>query len=352
MNSEQPEWIQQISDSELQRITHKNLPTKVLGDFDNLIRAAFVCLERRIRETAGLSEHEFGTKLIDKAFHPQNGILQPVSPAPAERIGLHHLLLGIFLYYRNPVAHRPIEFTEELTRPLLLLIDHALLLVNAAARAAIDLGEFIGEHEGEIIRRHDFRLDIDGDGMQEFVILLELGPSLDNGDLCPHLVPVILKKSESGYRRIPTESVKGTSLHGYGTVKVRNITSGKIPDVIVSWAWGETQMLVLILQEHEGRYVLVQREIATGTTEPYNGPIEDGFLVHMRQELSFSDIDGDGLSEMIQTLGFDRDELVSLGYDRWDLGDGEYSLVCRVHKWNADKQCIVQIDERLIVRHY
>ncbi len=92
-------------DPQLQRVIAAGPPD---ADFGDRIRQAFILLEQRIRETANLGPDQFTTELVNNAFHPQTGILQPVSPVPAERTGLHQLLLGAFLYYRNPIAHRAI----------------------------------------------------------------------------------------------------------------------------------------------------------------------------------------------------------------------------------------------------
>jgi hypothetical protein len=112
-SNDRAQWLNTIVDTQLRREVAKWTPG---GDVNDLIRADFVLLERRIRESAGLAEHNFGKDLIDKAFHPETGLLQPVSPIAAERAGLHHLLLGTFLYYRNPVAHRLIHHTEQSSR--------------------------------------------------------------------------------------------------------------------------------------------------------------------------------------------------------------------------------------------
>lgn len=346
-HNEMPEWLGRIDDSQLRLELSSSAFTH---DFTGAIRTAFVHLERRIRDSVGLEDHYYGKPLIDKAFHPENGILQPVSPDGGERAGLHHLLLGIFLYYRNPIAHRSMYHTEEPALAVISLIDHALQLVDMAVEISVDLKDFVGQHEGQILRRRNYRLDIDGDGEQEVVVLLELGPVTDEEHLTPHLMPIILKKSGRGYRRIPSEGVRGVSMHGPIGVAIHHVTSVEQPDVVVSWTFGESQSLSLILRQQEGRYVLARREIAPGTEEPYSGPIEKGFLIHMRQELDFTDVDGDGLVEMVQTLLFDGEDLREMGYpDRPDDPDERLAL-CRLLKWDAEKERIMQVDEQLVTQ--
>ena len=184
---EEPEWLKRIVDPDLRRAVRHNASA---SDFTGVIRSAFVHLERRIRESAGLEEHHYGKELIDKAFLPDKGILQPVSPDGSERAGLYNLLLGVFLYYRNPIAHRTVYHTPESALRVLLLIDHALLLVDEAVERSFNLDSIVGPHEGQILSRRDYRLDIDNDGELEVVVLLELGSVMDGDQLSPHLLPI------------------------------------------------------------------------------------------------------------------------------------------------------------------
>lgn len=341
------QWTVSIVDPQLRRTLEK-------GDFNNtddLIRTAFILLERRIRESTGLSGHQFGKELIDTAFHPDTGLLQPVSPVGAERAGLHHLLLGIFLYYRNPIAHRPVYHSPKSSQHVFSLIDHALGLIRNAAEHVIDLNDFVGAHEGQILRRRDYRLDIDQDGEEEIVILVDLGPSMDEGKAVPHLASIILKKNEKGYSRIPAEWIRGQSIYGPLQVKNRYVTDKQRPDLVVHWAWGETMELVVVLRHRDDKYVLALRDIPAGMEEPYSGPHMIGFGVHGRQGFHFADVDGDGLAEMIHVLFFDPEDLEKMGYSNL-AKDGEAVDVCRLWKWDTQTERIVQMEERAIVRKF
>ncbi len=108
---------------------------------------------------------------------------------------------------------------------------------------------------------------------------------------------------------------------------------------------------MLILVYRDEKFVVARREIAPGTTEPYTGPIEKGFLLHhYRQNLNFADVDGDGITELIQSLVFDPEELAGLGYGNPASTGNERYEVCRLLKWNAEQERIVQLEERLVVR--
>lgn len=345
-NDNQEEWLNAIHDAELRRELSQSAST---SDFTGIIRTAFVHLEQKIRESAGLDEHHYGKGLIDKAFHHTDGILQPVSPDGGERTGFYNILLGIFLYYRNPIAHRQIYHSQESALQVLSQIDHALRLVREAVELSFDLSNIVGPHEGQIWRRRDYRLDIDADGVLEVVILLELGPVMNGEELTPHLLPIVLKKGDKGYQRIPTEWVNGISLYGPTGVTLQHVTNTGEADVVVSWTVGNSQVLVLILSRQGDRYALARREIPPGTRNPYSGPTEKGFFVHSRQLLYFADVDGDGLDEMVQTLSFDSEDLQSMGYPQQPQDDQERLLVSRLWKWDVDKGMIVQVKEGLIV---
>ena len=338
-------WLETVVDPELRRDLAVSASA---SDFTGVIRTAFVHLERRIRESAGLDQHYYGKELIDKAFHQEAGILQPVSPVGSVRTGLYNLLLGIFLYYRNPVAHQPVYHTQESALQVLSLIDHALRLVSEAVELSFNLGNIVGPHEGQILRRRDYRVDIDGDGQLEVVVLLELGPVMDGEKLVAHFVPVILKKGDKGYRRIPCDRIQGESIYGPGGVFLHHVTDREQPDVVVSWAWGATQTMTLILRRQGERYVLAEREIPPETKNPYSGPMKRGFLCHPRQMLVFADVDGDGLEEMVQTLSFDPDDLREMGYLERSKNPEESFLVSRLWKWDTGKELIVQTEEQLV----
>lgn len=339
------EWLDGIVDSDLRWHLRALGATR---DLTSVIRTAFVYLEDRIRDSAGLTEYDYGKDLIDKAFHPDIGILQPVSPVGSERAGLYNLLLGIFLYYRNPVAHRPVYYTEESARQVVFLIDHALQLVERAIEAAFDIKAFVGDHEGQILGRRDYRLDIDGDGELEIVMLLVLGAATDGSEIAPHLRAVVLKKVKGQYRRVPSEWVKGFSIYGGAGVEARYITNLECPDIVASWTWGETQVLKVILRRDGDRYVVVRLEIPPGMKQPYSGPLEFGFGVHGRQPMALADVDGDGLDEMVQTLGFDDEDMEALGHPVYSEDGRERYTITRVWKWDDQKSHIVQIDERLV----
>ncbi len=314
--------------------------------FSDRVRSAFVLLEQRIRAKANLTEHYFSKDLVNEAFAPNKGVLQPVSPVQAECAGLHHLLYGAFLFYRNPIAHRPVYHDKQSAWQVFHLINHLLNLVEQAAQAAFDIHEFVGFHEGEILRRRDFRLDIDADGDLDIVALLELGPQIEDDKPQGHLLPVVLHKEATGYRRIPADGVIGSSIHGPLSVRLGQVTNTNRADLVVYWGAGQTTTRCFFLRWNNDRYELVKRDIGA-LTEPYIPPNEDYFTLHPRQETQLADIDGDGLVEVIQQLSFAVEDLPQTEYKQPTLPENGWWRICRVWRWDAQQQRLAMVDEKM-----
>ena len=342
--------IQIIGDNDLLQIVQKH---RVDYGFDSDIREAFVLLERRIRDSSGLGIDAFGKDLVDKAFDPKSGILQPFSVVSGERHGLHQFLVGLFQFYRNPIAHRTVDFAARHPVHVISLIDLALTLVSDAANIVLDVGSHIGRHEGQVVRRRDFRMDIDDDGDLEIISMVQLSPVLEGGKLVSHLSPIILKKKDGRFQRILAESIRGESMHGASGVELRPLTGGQRPDIVLHWGWGETQVAIVILRWENNQYTIARRHSAQGTDEPYSGrPSELMFNWHDRQLLSFVDIDGDGQQEITHDLNFDREDMIKLGYESILTSTEQHITVCRVHRWNETDQRFVQVEERPVVSSY
>ena len=300
-------WLQTLEDDELRReISRYSLRVSSA----DAIRAAFVILENRLRSAIGASRSRSGTQLVAAALEPQNGILQPVSEDGGEKRGFHDIVAGAFMLYRNSAAHQSTQFGEAEARRILGLVDHCLKLVAAAIETAIPLSRFVGEHEGEIRQRRDFRLDIDNDGRAEIVIMLGHGPVIEDDAEDSHFSTVILKESEGGFRRINAARVAGWSLHGPISVVLRHCTDRVTPDLVVTWTIGETQELVYVLRRVGEQFEIALRDIAKAGEEHYNRPFVTGFANHaVWNSLDFRDIDGDGIDELIRNSRFPAEDL-------------------------------------------
>lgn len=310
--------------------------------FDDKVRRACILLETRIRQVAGLDPHDFGADLIKKVFDT-GGVLDSVSPIKAENIGLSNLFLGVVMYYRNPVSHRSIGHSREEAIHVFNLINHLLYLLQKASSTRINARDYVGYHEGLITKRRDFEIDIDEDGQKELILLLSAGPVMIDGKQENHLLPVILKKDgDKGYRRIPCDIADtNESMYGPNNVRVHHITNQTLPDIVATWALGETQSGYYIFRYESDRYVRVERDSA-GLAEPYHSTGDSYFTYHNAyKHIQFVDYDGDGLAEIVQRLGFSHE------HDWKHLAEQRQQTRSRVWKWDvgASKlKCIADVE--------
>ncbi|SDM19349.1 TIGR02391 family protein [Catalinimonas alkaloidigena] len=81
--------------------------------WDNAVRNAGVVLEERLREIGGISDSTLvGRDLVNKVFG-QHGTLANKIPHSSEQVGHRDLYAGIVGVFRNPSAHRFIDFSPE-----------------------------------------------------------------------------------------------------------------------------------------------------------------------------------------------------------------------------------------------
>jgi uncharacterized protein (TIGR02391 family) len=97
------------------------------------VRDAFVAVEVAVRAAAGCKPSDFGDPLIEKAFHPDTGVMgdRDTSKPKKEREGLMTLFKGAMNTYRNPVSHRTPNLEIEEAKDQLLLASHLLRIVDA-----------------------------------------------------------------------------------------------------------------------------------------------------------------------------------------------------------------------------
>ena len=79
------------------------------GHFESAVLQAFKTIETNIREKINAQPEEVGSKLIRKAFHPENGPLTNMNLPKAEREAFCNYIAGAFGYYKNPCSHRDVE---------------------------------------------------------------------------------------------------------------------------------------------------------------------------------------------------------------------------------------------------
>jgi uncharacterized protein (TIGR02391 family) len=103
-----------------------------VGAFDEAVRNAFVLLEDRLRRSAGKEGVNMtGTRLADYALNAEQGPLaKHYGQNRAEREGLHALFAGGFKLFRNPTAHRVVDFDSIEARFILGFVNLLLHLLG------------------------------------------------------------------------------------------------------------------------------------------------------------------------------------------------------------------------------
>lgn len=90
-------------------IAKKSFQLLNAGEYESAVLQAFKAIETRIRAMTGLSEDEYGLKLIRKVLHPKTGVLTDAILPMAEREAFCNYTAGAFGFYKNPCSHRDIE---------------------------------------------------------------------------------------------------------------------------------------------------------------------------------------------------------------------------------------------------
>lgn len=90
-------------------IIRKVKPLFLRGDYDTAIFQAFKAVEVMVRKVGGYSKGDYGTTLMRKAFHPEEGKLTNKNSESAERQAMSDLFSGAIGLFKNPTSHRDID---------------------------------------------------------------------------------------------------------------------------------------------------------------------------------------------------------------------------------------------------
>jgi uncharacterized protein (TIGR02391 family) len=79
------------------------------GRFQAAVFEAFLLIEVAVRENAGFTADDFGTPMIAKAFHPEQGPLRDATRPDGERQAMMRFMTGAHGVFKNPRSHRNID---------------------------------------------------------------------------------------------------------------------------------------------------------------------------------------------------------------------------------------------------
>jgi uncharacterized protein (TIGR02391 family) len=106
------------------------------GDHDTAVFQAFKEVEVAVRRVGKYSADLVGTKLMQTAFHPENGPLSDKSLVPSERQAEMFLFAGAIGHAKNPASHRDVNLTRQEAARLIVFASHLLDIVEARAPKA------------------------------------------------------------------------------------------------------------------------------------------------------------------------------------------------------------------------
>ena len=119
---------------------HSMIPQNVWSSFSqraygSAVFEAFKQVEIAVREAGGYEATDYGTDLMRKAFHVDNGTLTDENQPPAEKQARSDLFAGAIGAYKNPGSHRDVDFTAEETVELITLASYLLRIVDSRSQS-------------------------------------------------------------------------------------------------------------------------------------------------------------------------------------------------------------------------
>jgi len=83
------------------------------GQYQDVVRNAFIVLEERVRDKGGFSEDKCGVNLMTESFNPADPGPLAMGKTNSEKEGTMLLYRSVFMALRNPVSHRFIEEIDQ-----------------------------------------------------------------------------------------------------------------------------------------------------------------------------------------------------------------------------------------------
>ena len=100
------------------------------GSYGTAVLEAFKQVEVAVRKAGNYAETDYGTNLMKKAFHANNGNLTDQNQQEAEKDARFFLFAGAIGSYKNPSSHRDVEFVPEEAAEIIIIASHLLRIVD------------------------------------------------------------------------------------------------------------------------------------------------------------------------------------------------------------------------------
>jgi len=112
-------------------VAQKVWATFLRGDYDTAVFQTFKEVEVSVRNIGGYAPEDIGTKLMRKAFSPEDGTLSDYESPRAEQQALSDLFAGAIGLYKNPHSHRSVSIEAEEAAEMITLGSHLLKIVDS-----------------------------------------------------------------------------------------------------------------------------------------------------------------------------------------------------------------------------
>lgn len=126
---------------------HPTIPQNVWSSlsqraYGSAVFEAFKQVEIAVRKAGNYEATDYGTDLMRKAFHIDNGNLTDQNQPRAEKQACSDLFAGAIGYCKNPASHREVEITAEEAVELITLASYLLRIVDTRSQSKVK-GEYV-----------------------------------------------------------------------------------------------------------------------------------------------------------------------------------------------------------------
>ena len=98
--------------------------------------------EEKIRRKAELDENYLGINLVNKALHPEKGLLVITQcKVKSEQEGIYNLFKGAIAFFKNPASHRKVKYEDPLTAIKIIAFAELLLQIISTAQINAQLAD-------------------------------------------------------------------------------------------------------------------------------------------------------------------------------------------------------------------